>query len=110
MVLSIMAQTTPLWLKKTDGTNIIICTAYGAETITIDENGNKVPNLPTDIKNHCAMCLVAAQSVTSTLSLAGTLPLPHIRTTAAQWTAQTSFIVKKQAASGHAIRAPPLNA
>tara|TARA_R110002072_G_scaffold32982_5_gene100132 strand:- start:661 stop:1023 length:363 start_codon:yes stop_codon:yes gene_type:complete len=60
MALSFMAQIAPLWAKQADGTPMVICSSFGEQTILIDENGNKLPNLPnfSPHRNHCALCFV----------------------------------------------------
>lgn len=66
MAVSFMAQITPLWLSQQTGTELTICTAYGIETITIDENGDRLPNKPeqTNAQKHCAFCLSSTLQVT----------------------------------------------
>ena len=109
MSLSFLAQITPLWLKKTDGTSIQICTAFGIETITLDENGKKVPTLPKDIQNHCVMCLTAAaQYDTPDTAQTQDTGLKQ-KTLKLRWTQKDIPFANTPQKSTHTIRAPPQN-
>lgn len=44
--------------------SIVICTAHGSQTITVDADGNPAePTVPRDTRLSCQLCLVAASVV-----------------------------------------------
>ncbi len=71
MTLSIFAHLSPIWAANQNGTQITICSAFGTQTILIDENGNEIPQSPK--LRTCSLCFMTGLSVhipDSPLSLA----------------------------------------
>lgn len=63
MILSVLAQTTPLWAKQVNGKPLIICSAFGEKTIFINDDGKEIQqSQPSEHKktNLCEMCFVHA--------------------------------------------------
>ncbi len=58
MVMSLFAQSLPLLQNATGNTSLVICTTYGLQTISIDENGQETPQQEQKPK-HCSLCLIA---------------------------------------------------
>ncbi len=110
MSMSFMAQITPLWAKATDGQSMVICTAFGIETITIDKDGNRVrTRLPADsdnLRKHCTMCLASTTSAILPQNAAYLRNSP-IRAKTARVTHTYSVPSQDEFAHTHGIRAPP---
>ncbi len=109
MALSLLATITPLWAKNNAGTSILICTAFGSKTITIDKNGNELPDLPqipAHAKNNCALCLAASALATlPPRSAHFALKTDQSRASAVFTLAQNP--ITSPQSNANAIRAPP---
>ncbi len=106
MVLSFLSQTTPLWVSQTDGTPVVICSAFGSKTIIIDENGQQVPDAPTFNTEHCQMCLNASMaSIAIPAYQDDVIPPTQIGNLIKPYT-ELRFAPRERL-SIHGIRAPP---
>lgn len=83
MLLSFLTQITPLWLTQSAGTQLLICTAFGTKTITIDDNGREIP-LPVKPTNKCKACLKISENDSGLDFIKAHAPLIPITKTASR--------------------------
>ncbi len=57
-----MVSLSPLWASSNGAFQITICSGFTFKTITIDENGKQLPDLPKMKMQKCAMCMAAGMS------------------------------------------------
>ncbi|MGH1402938.1 MAG: DUF2946 family protein [Alphaproteobacteria bacterium] len=106
MVIMLLAQTTPIWAKQSDATSLVICTALGLKTISVDENGTEQPTPAKGSSQHCSVChlatdidvLLQIQNAETSPAFSGTTPI--------QWPILLAPNGQENG-KGHAIRAPP---
>lgn len=55
-LMQVSAHMTPVLAEVTGAMQITICSGYGSKVITIDKNGEKVPEAPESLKKNCAVC------------------------------------------------------
>jgi len=107
MGLAFLAQISPLWAKDANGTPILICTAFGYETITIDENGNELPTPTSKAKNHCAICLNSSKHAYIPTATLASDTAPQSKIIKLRWSSENTYFTTNSQKSSHAIRAPP---
>ncbi|MGH1376184.1 MAG: hypothetical protein ACRBCK_07535 [Alphaproteobacteria bacterium] len=60
MSMSFLMQLTPLLQNTSIGSSLTICTAYGLQTISIDEDGQKIPSPEQAPQSkRCTTCIIA---------------------------------------------------
>ncbi|MGH1457147.1 MAG: DUF2946 family protein [Alphaproteobacteria bacterium] len=108
ITLSLLAQTTPLWAKSSNGQAIEICSAFGSRIITIDENGKEIPAAPqSKYQNHCPLCFVStAHAITPPLQI---IALARTQTHKIAYPNFDEQTPSKSAHISHNIRAPPVH-
>ena len=102
MGLSISAHLSPLWAKTYDGKSIVICTALGLKTITIDQNGQ--PTKSTSSSEHCSICLINNQTATLQNHIAIPFPVASPKTKKSE---SPSPLLQTKDFYRSDIRAPP---
>tara|TARA_R110002095_G_scaffold210027_2_gene196974 strand:- start:8650 stop:9042 length:393 start_codon:yes stop_codon:yes gene_type:complete len=109
MALSFLSHIAPLWASQPDGTSIVICSTLGTKTITIDDDGNKIPDTPDYKPKHCVMCVNASMHAVSAQDYAHVLP-PFLTPTSRGSLPEGALFKTRLSKHAHGIRAPPLTA
>ncbi len=103
---SLLSHTAMMVQKDVNGTAVPICTAFGIELLTLDENGNELPDQPQKATRVCPFCLTS--SATLTLPEFKTdLKALYTKTLLAQPPFQTQSIKISNASKSYDIRGPP---
>lgn len=109
MSLSFFAQIAPLWAKQADGTPLVICSAFGEQTIYLDEDGQRLPDSPAPkpLKSHCALCFVSGSNYILTDSIRIDFAFEYLKNSPIQ--KNSSFERAEAVITANSIRAPPVS-
>lgn len=55
-LMQVSAHLAPVLAKITGAQQITICSGYGSSIISIDNNGQKIPEIPQSLKKNCSVC------------------------------------------------------
>ncbi len=105
LCMHVMAQLAPLWATESGAFQIQICSGNTYKTISIDENGNEVPEKPTLRTQRCAFCATSTFTATPAVYADIFTPSRERIKTRNDHQHETAFISEHGRA--HATRAPP---
>lgn len=102
--MQVSAHLAPVLAEATGAMQITICSGYGSRTITIDQNGQQVPEIPQSLKKNCAVCaLTHVAAITPTITRIEPVKHAIVRIDIVSDTP----LFKTQLAKAHQTRGPP---
>lgn len=110
LVVMLMTSIAPAFATQgVDGTRtLVICTTFGVERITLDDNGNRLPTpQPIAAKQHCPFCLLPNAHFIAPLHDAPHSAPRAIITTATRRAYDTTQSYTRPYTPSHAIRGSP---